>query len=148
VKEAYDRAVAERLVNGQQLPPPEQPAATVNRLILAFWRYAEQHYRRPAGTSTNELRDYRLSLKPLRDLSLFERTMTPDTLPVRLLGVGATNLTRDRAVQGQLFEDEGRRRLAALDQVVDTIRQQLGSEAIQRGSLFQRRIEENPEAAE
>jgi hypothetical protein len=62
-----------------------------------------------------------------------------------LLGVGATNLTGDRAAQGQLFEDGGRRRQAALDQAIDAIRQQLGAAAIQRGSRCRPKTEENPE---
>ncbi len=80
-------------------------------------------------------------------LSLFERSITADILPVRLLGMGATNLTRDPTVQGHLFEDEERRRQAALDQAIDAIRQQLGATAIQRGSLFHRKPEENPDAS-
>jgi DNA polymerase-4 len=79
-------------------------------------------------------------------LTLFERSLTADMLPVRLLGVGATQLTRDQAVQGQLFEDGGRKRQTALDQAVDAIRRQLGSTAIQRGSLLQGKPGANPEA--
>jgi DNA polymerase-4 len=79
-------------------------------------------------------------------LRLFERSLTADMLPVRLLGVGATQLTRDQAVQGQLFEDGGRKRQTALDQAVDAIRRQIGSTAIQRGSLLQGKPGANPGA--
>jgi integrase len=52
--------------------PDDQPAAppdvTVNEVLLAFWRHAEEHYRRPDGTATNELTEYRQALKPLRAL--------------------------------------------------------------------------------
>src|SRR5207237_485735 len=41
---------------------------SINELILAFWSHAEQHYRYPDGRSTNELSDYRLSLRPLKHL--------------------------------------------------------------------------------
>ncbi len=41
---------------------------TVETLILAFWKHAEQHYRRPDGTKTNEISEYRQSFKPLRRL--------------------------------------------------------------------------------
>ena len=78
--------------------------------------------------------------------SLFERSLTADILPARLLGVGATNLTSERAVQSDLFEDEGRKRQAALDQTVDTIRQRLGATAIRRGSLLPQKPGENPDA--
>ena len=36
---------------------------------------------------------------------LFERSLTKELLPVRLLGVGATKLTREAIVQGTLFDD-------------------------------------------
>jgi DNA polymerase-4 len=78
-------------------------------------------------------------------VTLLERSLTADVLPVRLLGVGATNLTCVRAAQGDLFEDEERKRQAALDQAVDTIRQRLGAAAIQRGSLLPRKPEVNPD---
>jgi integrase len=37
-------------------------------LILAFWKYAEKHYRHPDNAPTSELRDYRYSLRALRKL--------------------------------------------------------------------------------
>jgi DNA polymerase-4 len=67
---------------------------------------------------------------------LFERTVTKEVLPLRLLGVGASNLVRDPAVQGQLFDDGERKRQAALDRAVDAIRGRLGHGAIRRGSLL------------
>ena len=69
---------------------------------------------------------------------LFEKSLTGDLLPLRLLGVGATRLTRDAVVQGGLFDGEVRRRQQALDQTIDAIRQQLGANAIQRASLLNR----------
>ncbi len=65
---------------------------------------------------------------------LFERSLTKDLLPVRLLGIGTTKLTRDVIVQGNLFDDSARQ--GALDQTIDTIRQQFGSGSIRRGSLL------------
>jgi DNA polymerase-4 len=67
---------------------------------------------------------------------LLERAVTAEVLPLRLLGVGATNLVRDAAVQGDLFDEAERRRRAALDRTVDAIRHQLGPGAIRRGSLL------------
>ena len=69
---------------------------------------------------------------------LFERSLTRELLPVRLLGVGATKLTREPIVQGDLFEDHRHERQVALDSTIDTIRAQFGSGAIQRGSLLDR----------
>jgi DNA polymerase-4 len=67
---------------------------------------------------------------------LFQRSLTSDILPVRLLGVGAVKLTRDTVVQGDLFDDKVRERHGALDHAIDAIRGQFGTEAIHRGSLL------------
>ncbi len=65
---------------------------------------------------------------------LFERSLTDEMLPVRLLGVGASRLARADAVQGDLFDADLRERRTALDRTIDTIRQQFGTESIQRGN--------------
>jgi DNA polymerase-4 len=76
---------------------------------------------------------------------LFQRTVTEQVLPVRLLGIGASNLVRGNAVQGQLFEEAEQKRRAALDRAVDAIRGELGPKAIRRGSLLDPRSEEGAE---
>jgi integrase len=62
----YDRLVAEWLANGRRLPGTvvTTGSATVTEVILAFDKYAEERY--PA--SGRELENYRLALRPLRDL--------------------------------------------------------------------------------
>jgi DNA polymerase-4 len=75
--------------------------------------------------------------------TLLERSLTPDLLPVRLLGIGATKLTRDPVAQGDLFEQNANPKHAALDQTIDTIRTQFGGAAIKRGSLVDRPLEED-----
>ncbi|MBA3727391.1 MAG: DNA polymerase IV [Armatimonadetes bacterium] len=67
-------------------------------------------------------------------LSLLNKALTPDILPVRLLGIGAIRLTRDEAVQGLLFGEVARVRDKALDSTIDAIRGAFGNGAIQRGS--------------
>jgi DNA polymerase-4 len=66
--------------------------------------------------------------------ALLEKSLSPDILPLRLLGVGATHLSRSSAVQGQLFGAETRERQSALDTAIDAIRGEFGTTAIQRGS--------------
>jgi DNA polymerase-4 len=70
--------------------------------------------------------------------TLLERCVTPDMLPVRLIGVAASNLTRTGTTQGHLFEEATRKKHQALDRTVDAIRRQLGRAAIQRGSRLDR----------
>jgi DNA polymerase-4 len=74
--------------------------------------------------------------------ALFERSLTSDLMPLRLLGVGATKLTREPTVQGNLFEENANPREAALDHTIDAIRAQFGSGLLQRGSLLNRREDE------
>jgi DNA polymerase-4 len=74
---------------------------------------------------------------------LFERSLASNMLPVRLLGVGATKLTREPIVQGNLFDANSDLRQTALDQTIDTIRAKFGGGSIQRGSLVDKAIGES-----
>lgn len=67
VQQAYHRAVAELLAGGGKLPVPPD-TITVKELAARFWMHAEGYYRRPDGTHTGELDNYRAALKPLREL--------------------------------------------------------------------------------
>jgi hypothetical protein len=58
---------------------------TVNEVIVAFLRHAENHYRRTDGTSTNELNEYRYSLQPVR--SLYGITSAAEFGPLALKAV-------------------------------------------------------------
>jgi DNA polymerase-4 len=70
--------------------------------------------------------------------ALFDRSINGDLLPLRLLGVGATRLSREAALQGDLFDGGQRQRRQALDKTVDAIRDQFGAGAIRRGSSLGR----------
>jgi DNA polymerase-4 len=70
--------------------------------------------------------------------SLLERSLPEDLLPLRLLGIGASQLTREPVVQGDLFDGGRRQRRGALDQAVDAIRARFGGGAIRRGGLINR----------
>jgi integrase len=84
VQEAYDRLIAEWLANGRRplVPAADAPAFTVNELMLAFWRHAEGYYCDDDGHPTGELRDYRLSLRPLKEL--YGRLAAADFSPLKL----------------------------------------------------------------
>jgi integrase len=72
VRVEYDRLVAEWLANGRRLQPEpaeaEACSLSINELILAFLRHAQAHYRREDGTPTSEVTDFKLSLRPLKEL--------------------------------------------------------------------------------
>ena len=63
----YDRIIAEWLSNGRRLPD-EEAAPTVNELILAYWQFAQNYYRKPDGSPTSEIENIRQALRPLRRL--------------------------------------------------------------------------------
>src|SRR5262249_23722274 len=66
----YARVLAEWETNGRRLLTTTAAGhdLTINELIKAFWPHVEKHYRRPDGTQTNEVNDYKLSLRPLKHL--------------------------------------------------------------------------------
>ena len=64
--------------------------------------------------------------------------MNNDLFPIRLLGVGATRLTRVAAVQRSLFDSGERERQQSLDQTIDAIRKQHGAAAVRRASFLNR----------
>jgi integrase len=77
--EKYGRVLAEWRATGSPpatgkagsaaaLRDAEPDALTISELILRFWKHAERHYRHADGTPTDELRNFRSSLKPLRQL--------------------------------------------------------------------------------
>jgi integrase len=86
VRDAYDRVIAEWLANGRRLSDtPERPAMTVSELIVRFWQHAKSHYRRPDGTNTSELSDYKYSLRPLKHL--YGTLPVTDFSPLKLKAV-------------------------------------------------------------
>src|SRR5690349_14971138 len=54
----YKRLIAEWLSNDRQLPCAA-PDLTVTELIAQFWNHVEVFYRRPDGTPTSEVANFR-----------------------------------------------------------------------------------------
>ena len=48
----YQRTVAEYVDNGGSFPP-ERGGATIAELILAYWRYRKEYFRKPDGSHTS-----------------------------------------------------------------------------------------------
>jgi integrase len=91
-REKYDRLVAEWLARGRQPEPPptvpEGPVATgltVNDLILRFVSHATTYYRRPDGTPTTEVTEYKRTLGVMREL--YGRTSAAAFGPLALKAV-------------------------------------------------------------
>ncbi len=66
-RQKYDRNINEWLGAGRQLPVADLEL-TVLELLARFWRYAEGTYRRPDGSPTSELDNFRQALRPLKAL--------------------------------------------------------------------------------
>lgn len=87
-KLAYDRLVAEWLANGRRplcLAMPAVPAILVADLLVAFWEYAQVHYRHADGTPTSEIADFKLSLRPLAHL--YKAIPAAEFTPLKLKAV-------------------------------------------------------------
>jgi integrase len=102
----YARIIAEWEAGDRR--PPQQATTkdlSVNELILAFWKHAEEHYRQPDGTPTNELNDFRLSLKPLREL--YGHTVAREFGPLALKAV-RQKMIEARLCRGVINQRVGR----------------------------------------
>lgn len=67
-RQEYARIVAELSAVPVEAPRSGERGdcrLTVNEILLAFWKYAEGHYRRADGTVTDELSQYRQTFRPL-----------------------------------------------------------------------------------
>jgi hypothetical protein len=66
-KTEYDRITSLWLANGHALPGTQAaPDLTISELILKFVKHAAGYYRKPDGTPTSELKNYRDAPGPLR----------------------------------------------------------------------------------
>lgn len=76
IQTAYDRLKGEWQANGRICPCPAcRPAVaaqpdgiTIDELLAAYWRHAEQHYRDASGQPTDELGNMCYALRHLADL--------------------------------------------------------------------------------
>ena len=99
--ERYHRLLAERAVSAAaRTPTTSVPMAapadqtTVAELILAFWKHAQDHYRHPDGSPSEELGNLKVALRPVR--LLYGLT------PARDFGPLALRAVRDEMVRSGL----------------------------------------------
>jgi integrase len=87
----YDRLVAEWLASGRgqakvaEYASTAQTKPTVEEVILAYWKFAETHYRGPDRTPTQELANMKDALKPVR--KLYGHTLAQSFGPLALRAV-------------------------------------------------------------
>jgi integrase len=68
-KAEYERVLGElRAVPAAARTTDPSGGASVNEVLAAFWDHATAHYRRPDGTPTNELNEFRLAFRPAKEL--------------------------------------------------------------------------------
>ena len=66
-QQRYHQAIAEWMAAGK-LPAPDPASITIKELIARFWHYAEGYYRTLTDGRNKELEQFRLALRPLKEL--------------------------------------------------------------------------------
>jgi integrase len=68
-RQKYDRLIAQWLANDRQVPRVKHAAdVTVIELVAKFWAHCEAFYKKPDGSPTTEVANFRHALKPLKAL--------------------------------------------------------------------------------
>jgi hypothetical protein len=79
-RQKYARLIAEMAATPTKvLGPAADRAVTVHEVLLAFWHYAEGHYRRADGSTTDELPQYRQTFRLVKQL--YGRTLAAEFGP-------------------------------------------------------------------
>jgi integrase len=86
-KREYARLIAEWTAAGWCIPHagPAPADLTVNELLVRFWSHVTAYYRHADGSPTSEVDNYRLSLRPLKQL--YGHTAAKDFGPLALKAV-------------------------------------------------------------
>ena len=77
-------------------------------------------------------------------LQLLTSELPDRPLVVRLLGMGVSNLQKQRPVQQNLFAEDDDQKDTRLDQVADKIRSRFGTASLRRASTVQHNAEHKP----
>jgi hypothetical protein len=94
-KAEYGRVIRQWEAVQRRLADTDTNDLTINELILAYWPFVKQHYRRADGSATNEQNDIKYSLKPLKEL--FGRLVVSDFGPLKLKAVRQQMITNGLA---------------------------------------------------
>lgn len=101
-----------------------------------FDTYTRSRSVSPATNSTNQLWSVALQL--------LTSALPSRPLVVRLIGLGVSNLQKQRPVQQSLFTEEQDEKGTRLDQVADTIRNRFGTASLRRASTVQHNAKHQP----
>jgi hypothetical protein len=89
----YARVIAEWEAADRRSPKAEDVGdLTINELILAYWPYAKQHYRYSDGRPTNELNDFPVTLRPLKEM--YGHRLAKDFGPLALKAIRQKLITQ------------------------------------------------------
>lgn len=72
--------------------------------------------------------------------ALLKRIRLENDRPVRLLGMGVSNLSRNMKKQQSLFDQEEQVKATRIDATADSIRDRFGSAAVNRASSLEQKI--------
>jgi len=86
-EQRYHKALAEWMAAGRQLPA-DPNTITVKELLARFWTHAEEYYSTITDGRTKELEQFRLALRPLKEL--YAETLAVDFGPRALKTVRQT----------------------------------------------------------
>ena len=107
VRDAYDKTVAEWLLNGRQRPhwtSPEPTSLTVAELVDRYSAHAEVYYRRATGEPTGEHQNVSHALTPLREMF---GDMSADDFVVGELHLYRTHLVSRNLARGVVNQRVG-----------------------------------------
>jgi integrase len=142
----YDRLIGEWLANGRRPNRANDSTAelSVNEVVLAFWQQVEGYYRHADGAPTNEVKNFRLALRPLKELYGHIRagdfdSIALETVRTRMIQCGRchSRINKDVSRIKRLFRWAAAKRLVpvAVCQLLDTV------EGLRRGRTEARETE-------
>jgi integrase len=106
----YARVIAEWESAGRQLPQiPVAKDLTINELILAFWKHAEEHYPPVEGKPNKELKNYKFTLRPLKEI--YGETAVKNFGPLSL------KVVRDKMINSRLCRNVVNRRISQIRRI-------------------------------
>ncbi len=104
----YDRLIAEFLANGRQVPVSRKDSLAVSELLVRYWQFAKQHYRKD-GKPTSSLQEVKATLRPIRRLY--------GSTPAAQFGPLALKAVRQTMIDAGLVRDTINKRIGCIKRV-------------------------------